>query len=70
MEFCFHDDFDITAASLANDIAARGDDTLLGEFKERLILFIISFPSNYRIIQEEIIPLMIIHTIVTTGLIA
>lgn len=38
MEFCFHDDFDITAASVANDIVARGDNVLLAEFKERLLL--------------------------------
>ena len=39
MECCFHDDFDITASSLANDIVARGDDVLLAEFKERLLSF-------------------------------
>ena len=42
MEFCFHDNFDITAASLANDIVARGDDVLLAEFKERLIYTILT----------------------------
>lgn len=34
---CFHDEFDITAASLAKDIVARGND-MLTEFKERLIV--------------------------------
>lgn len=35
VQYCFHDDFDIAAASLADDIVARGDNILLAEFKER-----------------------------------
>jgi len=34
MEFGFCDNFDVTAASLADGIVARGDD-ILAEFKER-----------------------------------
>ena len=34
MEYCFHDNFDMIAASLAVDIIAQSDVTL---FKERLV---------------------------------
>ena len=35
MEFGCYDNFDVTAASLADDMVARGDNILLAEFKER-----------------------------------
>ena len=35
VEYCPHDDVDSIAASLADDIVAKGDDAFLVEFKER-----------------------------------
>ena len=35
VEYCLHDDCDIIAASIVDDMVARDDDKLLADFKER-----------------------------------